>query len=229
MKKVIVIVRTRDEEAMIGRFCRAYQWADHILVADGGSLDRTVDIATSFPNVRTRNFFQVVQSPNGFYHNPDGLHSNFLIEWAKEFSPDWIIFDDCDSIPTLRLQEDARSILELVEWNCVFVRRFYVWIDGKSHFPALDVGASMWAWKPANLHVRANKANDFHPVLNPLPAEYEFTCMLNDPYRLLHYSWRSEEQIQRKLAMYKDFGIAMQHPLESCGELAALPEWAVPE
>ena len=35
-----------------------------------------------------------------------------MIEWAKAEEADWIIFDDCDCVPTKALQLDARGILE---------------------------------------------------------------------------------------------------------------------
>ena len=49
---VVVICRTRDETRNIARFCRAYAWADSILIADGGSTDTTLDIARQFKNVQ---------------------------------------------------------------------------------------------------------------------------------------------------------------------------------
>ena len=54
--RVIVLARTLNEERNIARFCRCYARADAILVADGGSTDRTVDIARQFENVEVRQF-----------------------------------------------------------------------------------------------------------------------------------------------------------------------------
>jgi hypothetical protein len=225
---IIVICRTRNEELNIRTFCEAYHWADRILVADGESVDRTVEIARAFSNVLVRTFDQKVLAPDGeTWHNPDGSHLNFLIDWAHEFADlEWMIADDCDSFPTRALQNDALKILAEWQWDVVCVRRFYLWYNGR-YFPKLDVGASPWAWRPKKWNVRATN-NDFHPTVLPLPnPEQQYAWQLPDPYRLLHYSWRSEEQVQAKIKMYAAFGVPMTHPLESCGELVELPEWAM--
>jgi hypothetical protein len=46
--RIFVVVRTRDEERRIAQFCEAYKDADMILVADGGSVDKTKEIASRY-------------------------------------------------------------------------------------------------------------------------------------------------------------------------------------
>ncbi|GAH78398.1 unnamed protein product, partial [marine sediment metagenome] len=43
--KIMATTRTRNEEKNIARFVMSYQWADKVLIADGGSTDDTVKIA----------------------------------------------------------------------------------------------------------------------------------------------------------------------------------------
>ena len=82
--KIVAMVRTRNEENNIERFCRSYDWVDEILVADGGSTDSTVKLACSFSNVRVRSFLGRTLMDNNLWRNPAGEHINFLIEWAEE-------------------------------------------------------------------------------------------------------------------------------------------------
>src|SRR5690349_6931588 len=98
--KICVAVRVRDEERNIERFCANYAWADSILIADGGSQDKTKELALQYPNVKIRDFHEQVLMKHKMVRNPHGQHLNFLIDWAfAEDGADWIIMDDADCFP----------------------------------------------------------------------------------------------------------------------------------
>lgn len=227
-KKIIVIQRSLNEEANIRQFCKSYSWADKILVADGLSKDRTVEFALQFPNVEVRNYDEIIDG--GYTHH--SKHLNFAIEWAMEYEPDWIISDDCDSLPTNQLEIDGREILNTTSWDAVFVRRYYLWYKDLYgwYFPDLDVGASLWAWNARVYHphcVTNSPDSKIHPVFeDSLPLTKEPTQSLPDPYRLLHYWYRSEEHVNQKTFDYEARGCFLEHPLLRCGGLAQLPDWA---
>ena len=52
LSEITPVILTRDEEVNIGRTLGQLRWARAVIVADSGSTDRTVAIASSFPNVR---------------------------------------------------------------------------------------------------------------------------------------------------------------------------------
>lgn len=237
--KIVVTVRTRDEERRIAQFCESYADADLILVADGGSVDRTKEIAATYPNVVIRDFTERQPMQGGHWRNNDSDHANFLFAWAYGLHPDWVIYDDCDCRPNYLLKQDYRKILEETDANFVMVTRLYLWGE-KQHFPNMAKPAethtkwepSLYAWRgyldfwtidvpPAyDFRIGSKRVTDLHKdstVLDLMP-----------PYCILHYSWDDPERTDQKVKIYRDSGLisGMLHPLEFAGPLEDLPEWA---
>lgn len=214
---ITVIVRTRDEASNIDRFCQSYHWADKILIADGGSLDDTVKRALSYPNVEVREFAQRIYK-NGLWRNPHAEHINFLIDWTDK--PDWVIFDDCDCVPTLDLQKCFRDISNTTRDDIIMLYRLYVWGDSQ-YFPKLnEPGQSLYAWR-GNIDIRAidNNLWGSHEIFIPdIP-----TLKLGLPLTCLHYYCPDEQTVLNKMEFY---GKEMEHPLKSSGPLEQLPKWA---
>ncbi|HVR40521.1 MAG TPA: glycosyltransferase family 2 protein [Thermoanaerobaculia bacterium] len=52
LDQITPVILTRDEEANIARTLTQLQWANEVVVVDSLSTDRTIEIATRFPNVR---------------------------------------------------------------------------------------------------------------------------------------------------------------------------------
>ena len=234
--KIVVIVRTRDEAKRIGKFCESYKDADTIIVSDGGSEDDTVSIASQYPNVVLRPFNERVELKRGYWRNNDAAHANFLIAQSKEFSPDWLIYDDCDCRPNFLLRQDYRSILESATDKVIMAVRIYHWNEDE-WFPKLSspggkMEASLWAWRadldlgfidipPAyelSLAGKKVEGNDLHRaggVLDLMP-----------PYCLLHYSW-NEETVAYKLKNYRESGFipGFAHPLQYAGKKEPILDW----
>lgn len=235
--KICVLVRTRNEEQNIARFCDGYKWADAVLVADGGSRDKTVEIARSYENVKVRDYDVFVEMDNGIKRNPHGSRCNFLIDWAFiDEKADWVIFDDCDCFPNKTLRENARTVISESNQKYIFVTRLYLWKD-EGHFPKLAQPIksgtweqSLWAWRSdSGLRFRADRVSkeESHQELSFRPP-LEETLKLEPPYALLHCPWQTDEMVERKLAFYRLSGQipTMLHPLEFGGAVEPLPEWA---
>lgn len=219
--KVVVLVRTHNEEANIERFCKAYSFADRILISDFLSTDDTVKIALTFPNVRVCTFQETVA---GFYsHEPK--HINQLIDWGIQEGADWLIYDDADCAPNSVLQEDIRRIMERNDCSRIMLYRLYIYMMDR-YFPHMnEPGQSFWAWKPGEVNVRANESLDPREQNLMIPPMDDMTKCLPTPYCDLHFFFRDEEHLQQKLAWYERKGQPQRHPTE-WGKLEPLPVWA---
>jgi len=214
----------------IERFCRAYAWADKILVADGGSTDNTKKMAGSFSNVKVLDYPVRITMKNDLWRNPHAPHINFLIDHASlNEKADWIIFDDCDSIPSKALRN--RELFETSS-NFIFVTRLYLWRE-KKYFPKLSQNnggwsCALWAWRrTTNLRYREDKLYKQEFVSAPKLSR---GLELSPPNHFLsHYFCLTEADTEKKLKFYVDSGQhpKMTSPLKFGGVLHDLPEWAL--
>jgi len=236
---IIVTVRTRDEQRNIERFCQSYSGADKILVADGGSIDNTVELAKQFPNVEVREFTERTPMQNGLWRNNDSRHANFLFDWAEEYNPDWIIYDDCDCVPNFLLRDAYRDFMQETTADIIMVTRLYLW-GTEHHFPDLaKPGVDHLYYEPS---LYAWRGNQKLRTVNVPPA-YTFrlgdrdiadfrkdanTLELYPPLCLLHMTWIDPDVANFKVWNYRASGLipTMLHPLEFGGALELLPEWA---
>ena len=230
--KIGVIVRARDEEHRVRQFCESYRDADKILLADGGSVDKTKEFAREFSNVEIRDFLGRTPMLNGHWRNNDSDHVNFLIAWANECKFDWILWDDMDCRPNYLARQNYRKILEETSQDFLMIRRLYLWgLD--MHFPMMaEPGASIWGWRstqdfwtvdipPAfDFRVGDTKVRDLAGQFKVKELEY--------PYCVLHFSWDDSERVKQKVKFYRESGLipGQLHPLGFAGRLEVLPEFA---
>ena len=230
--KVIATTRTLNEEKNVGRFIQSYNWADEVLIVDGGSEDNTVSIVNDYDYAFVKSFLERVELKAGYWRNPHGRHINTCIDWAIERGADWIIFDDCDCFPNKTLREQGRDVLLDSPADVVFVTRLYLW-GYTAHFPKLakptgkDWCPSIWAWR-ADTKIRASEKD---PLVHDISVRERPDLpqqRLMPPYCLLHYYCPDEETVQRKLKKYREGGQhpSLLHPKNAGGKMDILPEWA---
>ena len=231
--KIIATTRTRNEAANVERFCDAYKWADQVLIADGGSQDNTVKLANRFKNVIVKDFHERAypnEEDKSIWINPHGKQINFLIDWAKDEGADWIIFDDCDCVPSYAMRDNGRKIFKYAEENskqAIFAYRIYMYLEDQ-YFPKMnEPGQSIWAWHK-DLDIRAEESEFRHNILGIPDMNSWRGYPLEIPVALLHRSWPGEEEIQRKITFYGQVYPDKKtlHPLQFAGPPAPLPEWA---
>jgi len=226
---IIVIVRTLNESNNIERFCLCYSWASSILIADGGSSDDTIYKALKFENTYIYTFREKIWHTDKVFSNPRGKHINFLIDWAKREKADWIIFDDVDCVPSIKLQKVARSLFEFGNsnvWDAEFCYRFYIKGEDEYYPDANIPGQSLWAWRSyVDVHADESDPTKFTMVIpDNLKIANRFP-----PYVLLHYFYPNEELIQKKMEFYGitgDAGGKPKHPDELFGRVEPLPSYA---
>lgn len=227
--KIVVAVRCYNEERHIERFMRGYDFADQIVVSDGGSTDDSVSILERYVGDKVKLIhYSHQETVNGETWNEDAGHMNYVLDAAKELEPDWIIFDDMDCVPNTALNQMARTLLESeISEPQVNAFRLYLWGDTGKFFPKMnnnfDINyVSLWAWSPKVVDIKADE-NIRHGTLVGL---FDNPFSLVPPYCLLHKSWYPET-VDAKVERYNKLGLPTQHPFEYAGELADLPEWAV--
>lgn len=236
--KIIATARARDEEKHIRQWCESYsEFADILLIADGGSKDRTVKIALEYPKVQVRNYDVEVKLRDGTMRNPDGDHIQFLVDWATELKGDWIVHQDMDQRPNKYLKQDARIIMEDMDDDFLCVTQIFLW--GKDmYFPKMsDFGngwaQGLWAWR-LNTHLK---------ILDRMP-HYEFSLdghtsldvdksgrnlNVQPPYCFMHYGWQTNDETVEHVEYYRKTGLIpdMRHPLEFGGRLLPCEDWMV--
>jgi glycosyltransferase involved in cell wall biosynthesis len=229
--KITVCIRARNEEKIIARCMKAYSWADTILVADGGSTDNTKGIAAMFPNVEIRDFTERVYGENDIWRNPEGRHLNFLYDWAREIGSDWIITDECDSLPTHAFQLEARNIFQKAldeDKQGALIHRVYLWADD-FYFPSLSESIKKWtfAWR-GSCAMHARNSEEWGVIWDDIPPESQ--CVyIQPPMALLHNFCPDLETVERKLAFYQKNGMMdfVSHPLDMGSPLAPTLDWMV--
>lgn len=225
--KIVAVTKTLNEERNIARFCAGYDWCDAVLVADGGSCDRTAEIARGFPNVQVRTFdVRVpVDGPEPFM-NPEPAHLNFIIDWAVAEEADWVILDGADTWPNPALKRDARTLMQDTGQAAVHLHRLYLW-GADRYFPKYNVSHALWAWRPAliDIHCEERGISCFEArMLGIDPARALLLAM--PPYCCLHNFAPDEETVQHKLARYAAWGHPQVHPLHGIyAPPVPLPEW----
>lgn len=225
--KIVVAVRCYNEEKNIDRFMRCYDFADSIVVSDGGSTDNSVEMLKTYPKVSLFHYgnFEMI---SGQRWNPDGMHMNYVMNLAKQFNPDWLILDDMDDVPNPKLQKDARSILERCDKDQVNLFRLYMWGEDQ-YFPKMNnyfdpIYRSLWAWKPRNIDIRADEAIRHGTIIGITDDYYG----IDSPYCLMHYSWHPDT-VEQKMKRYNRLRLPMHHPLSFAGTPEPLPDWVLQE
>lgn len=232
--KVVLTVRTLNEQYHIDRFCQSFSWVDKILVADGGSTDDTVSMALQYSNVEVREFSQKKKMKNGYWRNPEAEHINFLTEWAESLNPDWIIFDDADEYANVCLQNHARELLsnaDLLGVDYVRIIKVYIYMQVR-YFRNMNYFYDnwqpvLWAWKP-KAKVRAVNS-DMAFEFPSLPKERIGFYDVYPPDVILHNAWPTGQLLKRKMDFYRRSGqiSEMKHPTDFGGPMSPLEDWMV--
>ena len=226
--RVVAMCCTLNEERNIERYCEVYsRFTDAIVICDGGSTDRTVKLAQKFSKVNVVHFDELL-SFEGFPWNPKGKQHNFAYAAVMESAPDWIITDECDSVPTVSLQKQIRPIMRATSIPVIGAMRVYV-LGENFYFPKMSLGGFFgWAHRPGK--VNASYGEETHRGLrrkNFPPADT--WTNLNPPHALLHYGWPDEETVRFKTKRYRAVGNLPPSGRAIppyAGVAADLPRWA---
>jgi len=217
---ISVGVRCLNEEELLPIFLANYQFADEIVVVDGGSTDRSKEIVLADPKVRWVEFHERVAGKRGGWRNPEGRHVNAVIDACKG---DWLYISEVDVIPSDAFQADIRGIIAVCKEPAVASFLYYLapWAGKYEDYRELILGPELNCWR-RELGLRADPANDFSPQI---PYHERPWLALTQPRARVHLSWRTEESVARKRAFYHQVhGLEQKHPDERF-KREPLPEW----
>ena len=235
--KIVATCRTFNEHKHIEQWCKSYsEFADILLVADGGSTDDTVELAYKYSKVQIRNYPVKVQLQDGSLRNPDGPHVQFLVDWATEIGGDWIVHQDCDQRPNFYLKYKARKIMEEMKQDFLQVTQIFLW--GKDqYFPLLSCPGGvwmqgLWAWRlSTNLKIIDKMPHYMFSLNGQEPIDINKTgreLNIQPPYCFMHYGWQTEAETWEHVNYYRRTGLSpMVYPLEFGGAPASLEDWMV--
>jgi hypothetical protein len=208
--KIFVLARSRNEERNVRRFIEHYppENVDKILLSDGYSTDRTIEIAKEYPHVYFKPFMKLVYGDNGISRQPEGEHFSFISDWAREEGADentWVLWDDLDSYPTEAMVRDFRKIFETAEQQgktAIFAFHVYMW-GSKEYFPAMNLpGPICYAWK-YGVNLTWDKAENWGVIQQNVPLPH-MRYSIWEPYALMHDFTPTEEIAEKKYRFYKD-------------------------
>ena len=183
MPKISVILATYNEERNIKDCLETVKWADEIVLVDGKSEDRTVEIAKKY----TKRIF-VRKNPLMFHKN-----KQFAIEKAKG---DWILYLDADERVTEELKKEIFSIISSSSpLNGYWIPRkniiFGKWIKHAGWYPDFQLRL----FKNGKAYLPCQSVHE-QPVLEG-KAGY-----LKSP--LLHYNYQTINQFIQKMLIYTE-------------------------
>lgn len=175
MKKVTVIILTKNEENQIKACLESVKWADEVIVIDSGSIDKTVEIAESLgAKVYTREFDNYVNQKN----------------WAiMHASGDWVLYLDADERVLDSLKTEILQLVQLGEHSAYAISRRNI-IFGKEE----KYGPFWPDWV-----IRLVKRDEFTKWVGEVHEHMEFKGELGyTKNSFLHLTHRNIEQIISK-------------------------------
>jgi glycosyltransferase involved in cell wall biosynthesis len=186
-----VAIITRDEEANLGRTLASVRWANELIVVDSGSTDRTVEIATSFPNTKV-----FCEPWKGF-----SSQKNSAID---KCTSDWILSLDADEEVSQELQIEIRTLLTgdppadayLLRRRNLFLNR---WIRFGGYYP--DPKLRLFRRNSANFASAARFSE--RPVHETITFQGKLDTLRHD---LIHHAYPDLESYLEHMDRYSTLG-----------------------
>lgn len=186
-----VAIITLNEEANIARTLRSVEFADEVIVLDSGSTDRTLQIATSFPNVKV-----AIQPWKGF-----AAQKNDAIELCTGA---WVLSLDADEKLSEELQAEIRALLPrnpdadayLLRRRNLFLRR---WIRHGGYYP--DAKLRLFRRNAANFAPPARFSD--RPVHETVAFDGKLETL---NYDIIHHVYPTIETCLAQMDRYSTMG-----------------------
>ena len=179
MHSLSVTIITKNEAANIRACIESVAWADEIIVVDSGSHDGTIEIC------RELGAQVFVHDWPGF-----GMQKNRALSYA---SKDWILSLDADERVTPELRDRIVSAVQAAQHDGYYLPR-------RSQFCGQFIQHCGWNPDYVLRLFKRGKGKFSADLVHESILLNGATGKLNSP--LLHYSYRTEADVQRKIQQY---------------------------
>ncbi len=206
MNGISVAIITYNSGELIGQCLESVEWADEIIVVDGGSSDDTLSICSRFPRVK------VLSVPN----NPNlDVNKNIAIEHCIR---DWILVLDSDETVTPELADELKSIASIdadgMQGYFIPRRNFFLgrWMKASGWYPDYILRffrRGVGKFPCAHVHER-------------LEITGETGHLKGD---ILHLTYRSFKEYFDKMDSYTSFEAAYRNQLSNGGDEVSLSDF----
>jgi glycosyltransferase involved in cell wall biosynthesis len=130
-EKLSIVILTKNSEKYLKKVLESISFADEVIIYDNGSMDKTVEIAKNFKNVK----IFIDEKWEGF-----GRQKQKAVDKAKN---KWVFVLDSDEIFTDKLKKEIIKVLENPEFDAYKVPRlnnfFGKWIKHSGLFPDYSI------------------------------------------------------------------------------------------
>lgn len=185
MEKITAIIPTFNEEVHIKEAIESVLWCNEIIVVDSYSIDKTAEIAKSYPQVL---FLQ-------HHYEHSAAQKNWTIPQANN---PWIFLLDADERPTPELVEEIKDILKNGTKHSCF------WIFRRNHFMGKRINYSGWQ---SDKVIRLFKRDECRYQNKHVHAEIETKGSISIlKNKLIHYTYKDVTSYLKKADRYTTWG-----------------------
>jgi glycosyltransferase involved in cell wall biosynthesis len=191
--KLIAILRIKDQIDTIDEcLSKLSTIADSIIVLDNGSTDGTMEVYGRYPKI-----IKILRT-EGYDEGRDKI---MLLEEAKKYSPDWVVWIDADEIFENNFTREVAEKYMQSGYERITFRMCNFWLgkercicDGQYYLYNLHPQRSMWKNVP-EAHFKNQKLHngDIRGITGKT---------FLSPYRLKHYGYVDRQKMQEKLDRY---------------------------
>ena len=181
-EKISGLIITYNEEKNMREVLECFDFCDEIIVVDSFSTDKTIEIASTFPKVKTiQNKFEDFTKQR-----------NIALDAAKN---DWVLFLDGDERITSELQEEIlKTVKDSNAKDAYYFYRTFFLGKKKINFSGTQNDKNFRLFRKSKARYSENKK--VHETL-----EVNGTVGILK-HKLLHYSFENYDQFKNKMLSY---------------------------
>jgi hypothetical protein len=193
LRKIICLTPVKNESWILSTFLEAASlWADYIIIADQGSTDETIKIASGFSKVK------VVQNQQSEYN--ESSRQKLLLDEARKFDGNHNIFLTLDADEFLVNYENNKewTLLKSLDPGTIFLMPWLNVLPGNINYYESRGGRMVFGY------VNDNRKHQGHKIHSPRIPQYDdqIRHSFND-LKVLHYQYASRERLLSKHRWYE--------------------------